>query len=216
MAKELKPTREVVQAFYNSQLERFTLHSCSKPTVIFVTGVSGSGKSTFIGSLDKKMFLTIQADNYRKLHPELDKLIAKHGRDHAHSKTGHYSFEFAKALRDLAIAQQLNIVYESTFGKLETAFSLLEPFQVNGYQIIIVTLPIDTKLSQLRNQQRYNFKQQLLNTLPRQATEADVIKMASGYVATLEQLSTLPYVTMVTSELFLERYQDFLQQDYDN
>lgn len=107
--------------------------------MIFVTGISGSGKSTFIDTLDNNT-LKIQADNYRKLQPQINEYIRKFGRYETYKNTGNFSFNFA--LRDKAIEKRANVIFEATFPKLDTAQSIIKPFQDNGYNITIITFLI--------------------------------------------------------------------------
>lgn len=187
MAKDSKVNLADVEEMLNSEMSLNALSTCSHPHVIFVTGVSGSGKSTIIAQL-KGNFLKIQPDNYRKLHPKIKEFKMKFGRNEAYKKTGNYAFEFAKALRDQAIEKRLNVIFEATFSKIETAKSLINPFLENGYNVIVIELPIDIDLSIERNIKRYKEKQAQEHTIPRITQREDIEKMASSYHDTLNEV----------------------------
>lgn len=187
MAKDTKVNLSDVGEILKNEVKLNHLASCNNPSVIFITGVSGSGKSTIIAKL-KGNFIKIQSDNYRKLHPKIKEFKVKLGRNEAYKKTGNYSFEFSKKLCHQAIESRLNIIFEATFSKLETARTLIEPFIKNGYQVVIVKLPINVDLSIERNQKRYKEKQAQEHTIPRITSREDIEKMANTYNETLDVL----------------------------
>lgn len=187
MAKDLKVNLTDVELTLNSEIALNDLSPNANPEVIFVTGVSGSGKSTIIAKL-KGNFIKIQPDNYRKLHPKIKEFKLKFGRNEAYKKTGNYSFEFAKALRDKAIEMRLNVIFEATFSKIETAKSLINPFIENGYNVTVIELPINIDLSIERNAKRYKEKQAQEHTIPRITSRADIEKMALSYHSTLSEI----------------------------
>ncbi|OOS00702.1 antitoxin/toxin system zeta toxin, signal recognition particle GTPase [Canicola haemoglobinophilus] len=190
MAKDTKVNLSDVEEILKNEIKLNHLSSCYNPRVIFITGVSGSGKSTIIAKL-KGNFIKIQSDNYRKLHPKIKDFKEKLGRNEAYKKTGNYSFEFAKKLCHQAIESRLNIVFEATFSKLETAKTLIDPFVKNGYEVVIVKLPINVDLSIERNQKRYKEKQAQEYMIPRITTREDIEKMADTYNETLDALEKI-------------------------
>lgn len=87
-----------------------------------------------------------------------------------------------------AIEQKFNVIYEATFSKLETALSLIQPFQEKGYQIFVVQLPINVEQSIARNLARYEEKKSQDHTIPRMATKEDIEKMANNYLNVIQQI----------------------------
>ncbi|WP_050542444.1 zeta toxin family protein [Aggregatibacter actinomycetemcomitans] len=149
MAKDIQPTIESIEKIFREEYQDRALSSVDTPMVIFVTGVSGSGKSTMIKNINGFLpnRFRIQPDNYRKLHPKLNQYIKELGRDHAHKKTGNFSHRFARVLLDISIEKRVNVIYESTFGNIETARSLIEPFKNAGYTVLVIQLPVDMRLT---------------------------------------------------------------------
>lgn len=188
MNDKTKIDNEKVADFLNEKIKLNNISSSPYPLVIFVTGVSGGGKSTLIESIDFNA-IKIQSDNYRKLHPKINFYLQKYGRDEAYKRTGNYSFSFAKKLRDMAIEKRLNVIYEATFSKIDTAREIINPFIKNGYKIVVVKLPIDIELSVKRNIARYEEKKAQEHTIPRITTREDISKMANSYTNTLDEIS---------------------------
>ncbi|WP_061886985.1 zeta toxin family protein [Aggregatibacter actinomycetemcomitans] len=168
MAKDIQPTIESIEKIFREEYQDRALSSVDTPMVIFVTGVSGSGKSTMIKNINGFLpnRFRIQPDNYRKLHPKLNQYIKELGRDHAHKKTGNFSHRFARGLLDISIEKRVNVIYESTFGNIETARSLIEPFKNAGYTVLVIQLPVYMRLSIERNLRRYEEKKEDMHTLP--------------------------------------------------
>ncbi|AEC17053.1 conserved hypothetical protein [Gallibacterium anatis UMN179] len=187
MSDRTKVEPEKVKSFFDNEIRLNGISRSNSPLVIFITGVSGSGKSTIIDKIDLNA-LKIQPDNYRKTHPKIDLFVEKYGRDEAYRKTSKYSFKFAKSLRDLAIENRINVIYESTFSKIDTANDLLKPFIDNNYKIAVVQLPVDIELSIKRNIARYEEKKAQEHTIPRLSTREDIEKMANNYLATLDEI----------------------------
>ncbi|MBN6078466.1 zeta toxin family protein, partial [Aggregatibacter actinomycetemcomitans] len=107
---------------------------------------------------------------------------------HAHKKTGNFSHRFARGLLDISIKKRVNVIYESTFGNIETARSLIEPFKNAGYTVLVIQLPVDMRLSIERNLRRYEEKKEDMHTLPRMVAKDDIERMANNY---LQNLNTL-------------------------
>lgn len=173
------------------------------PRVIIVAGISGSGKSTYIDNQISNAafdgFCIIQPDNFRKLHPDIDLLINKHGYENAHKYTGHFSSKFASMLLDKALTNQYNVVYETTFANLNTAQELLNKFQSAGYIINILTFPVDVQTSVERNKERYEFKKDISNTLPRIVLPEVIESMAKRYEETLLVITQNKHIYKIAS-----------------
>lgn len=190
MPKDIKPSEKAITEHFDTQIKDYDLESVNEPFVIFVTGISGSGKSTII---EKALYalpnsFLIQSDEYRKLHPKLEEFIEKYGRDHAHKKTGNFSNRFALSIRDKAIKKNLNVIYESTFGNIDTARELISSFKESGYSVLVIQLPVNIDLSIERNIRRYELKKADMHTLPRVVSREDIERMAKNYEDNLSQL----------------------------
>lgn len=191
MAKDIKPTEQQIAQLFTALSQEYHLFSVDKPMAIIVAGISGSGKSTCITHLLEKNrinFCPIQADNYRKFHPKLKEFQAKYGFDEAHKKTGNFAHRFATELLNQATTKGLNILYETTFGNVDTANNLINLFKEKQYKIYIIALPANVELSILRNQMRYEQKILAGNTLPRIVEKEVIEKMAVNYQQCIEQL----------------------------
>lgn len=202
MVREVKPSLELIEERFSSTQFIFDLESVEKPKAIIVAGVSGSGKSTLIREFQKviKNYFPIQADDYRRSHPKITQFIEKYGREEAHKKTGNFSHRMATALLNKACEQKFNVIYETTFNKLETVTNLLDKFKAHYYQISIIALPANVELSIKRNQQRYLDKLTLDGTLPRIVEKEVIIRMAKNYQQCLDILKQDKMINIYTIE----------------
>lgn len=191
MAKDIKPTEEQVSLIFREAVSDYHLYRADKPKALIVAGVSGSGKSTLITELIEKNsinFFPIQADDYRKLHPKIREFREKYGFDEAHKKTGNFAHRFATALLDVATEKQLNALYETTFGNIDTANNLISYFKDRGYDIFIFALKANVELSIERNQKRYHEKILARSSLPRIVEKTVIERMAVNYAQCLENI----------------------------
>ena len=186
-----KPSPELIEELYTAQVQQKNLTPATHPNVVFVTGVAGSGKSYNTKNVKENPafnVFSIHPDDYRKRHPKIEQLIEKHGRDNAHKHTGSFSNRTALALRDKTIENRLNVVYESTFGNIETAKNLINSFAENGYRVTVIALPVNLELSIQRNEERYEVKKEDIHTLPRKVSIEDIQKMADNFSNNLNEL----------------------------
>lgn len=191
MAKDIKPNSEQVEMIFGETVRQYHLYAEYAPKVLIVSGVSGSGKSTLMtGLLERHRlnFFPIQADDYRKLHPKIREFREKYGFDEAHKKTGNFAHRFATELLNKAVEKQFNVLYETTFGNMETANNLIAFFKKHAYEINILGLPADVELSVERNKARYQEKILAQSSLPRIVERSVIERMAVNYLQCLEQL----------------------------
>ncbi|MBR2251643.1 MAG: zeta toxin family protein, partial [Neisseriaceae bacterium] len=180
-----KPGVEFIEKLYATQVQQKNLTPATHPNVVFVTGVAGSGKSYNTKNIKENPafnVFSIHPDDYRKLHPKINHLIEKYGRDNTHEHTGSFSNRTALALRDKAIEDRLIVVYEATFGNIETAKNLINSFADNGYRVTVIALPVNLELSIERNESRYQAKKEDIHTLPRKVSKEDIQKMADNFM----------------------------------
>ncbi|NMA74124.1 MAG: AAA family ATPase [Bacteroidales bacterium] len=176
---------DAIQSRYQQDMVIYNVGNHSNQSGIIVAGISGSGKSTFINELYSLRFLPIQPDNYRKLHPKINHFISALGRENAYSKTSWFSHNFALGLLDKALQSKTSVIYETTFNRLETAQSLIDKFIDHGYQLTIVTLPVDVKLSISRSAGRFEAKRYDESTIPRQVPRDVIEDMSINFAKNL-------------------------------
>ena len=189
-----KPSIEFVEKLYAEQVKQKNLTPATHPSVVFVTGVAGSGKSYNTRNVKKDPafnVFSIHPDDYRKLHPKIKELIEKHGRDKAHEYTGSFANRTALALRNKAIENRLNVVYEATFGNITTARNLIDDFINNDYRVVVIALPVNLELSIERNESRYQIKLEDIHTLPRKVSLEHIQKMADNFISNINELENI-------------------------
>ena len=80
------------------------------------------------------------------------------------------------------------MVYEATFGNLDTAKSLIDCFRDNGYRVAVLALPVNLALSIQRNESRYQIKLEDIHTLPRKVSLLDIQKMSDNFINNINKL----------------------------
>ena len=195
-AKYDKLSKELIEKVFHEEIASRNATSQTIPFIIFVAGIAGSGKSYTIFKQNKESLTNIfiiQPDNYRILHPKINQFIEKYGIQFAHERTGSFSNNMAVSLRTKVIESSLNVLYETTFGNIETAKALIDSFRNNGYRIIVLALPADLEKSLKRNKDRFAIKKdQIKNnemlSMPRLVPDDVIRRMKDRYDENIRQI----------------------------
>ncbi|MCU0895979.1 MAG: zeta toxin family protein [Burkholderiales bacterium] len=112
------------------------LKPAATPTVIFVGGVPGSGK-TNVMRLENARLPTpgaiVSGDDMREFHPGWRQAASRDV--HPAARFDSAASEWVERLARDAMRERLNVVFETTFRRLETVAPLLETFRTAGYQV---------------------------------------------------------------------------------
>lgn len=165
--------------------------SSSSPTCIFLGGQPGSGKTKLIDCIKKdypqKNFAIIDADNYRKFHPNKEFFLKD--APTATLKTSEFANELEFALLKYAIEKQKDIIHVSTLRATELMLKIMHRMVLPyHYTIQIYALSVPLIESTLCSEERY--EEQLLDTndIPR-FTNFNFIQSADeGFLKTIRLL----------------------------
>ncbi|MBV9271192.1 MAG: signal recognition particle-docking protein FtsY [Candidatus Eremiobacteraeota bacterium] len=137
--QELWATSDQAIARFRKDVERFLtlpgaeLHISSKPSVILIVGVNGSGKTTTIGKLatalreDRKRVLLVAADTFRAAAAEQLQIWAE--RSGAEIVRGREGADPASVVFDgvqAGKARNVDVIIVDTAGRLQTKTNLME------------------------------------------------------------------------------------------
>lgn len=187
----------MVESICNSILENKQKHL--KPKCVLIGGLPGAGKSNLVEKIVKQYsdrdFVIIDADNYRKLHPDYKEIIREP--ETAIFKT----IDFANAVESELIRKSfesgLDIISVSTLRATETINKILyEPAIENGYDIelhIISTPVVECALSA---QQRYE-AQIKSKEFPRLVSVGYIKDSLKGIKETIQLMQSKPSAPLI-------------------
>ena len=123
------------------------------PTVYFLGGQSGAGKSKLKDRIGKEN-LVIDVDEFRKYHPNYFGLYKKYGKDSAK-----YTHNFASAVADelvkKSIENKVDVIVDGTLKSIKTPKERAEEYKKNGYSLEINIVVVKPEKSFLSNLMRY-------------------------------------------------------------
>jgi hypothetical protein len=171
------------------------------PTVVFVGGIPGSGKSNVMRRENARLATPgaiVSGDDMREFHPGWR---AAAPRDpHAADRFDATASEWVERLARDARHARLNVVFETTFRRVETVAPLLEAFRAAGYQLeaTIVAIGMDAA----RRTLTARFLELQARGLPprfvRASTLVDAYRGLPGSVETLERKGLVDVLRVVS------------------
>lgn len=123
-----------------------------EPSIMFVVGQPGCGKTTFITSTSLSKYIIINSDEYRHLSKYSKEILSKYPTQYA-KLTNHDAHLWGDELFDYAIQNGYSVLRE----KAPIDFSLLEQIKTipNNYEVIINVVVEGNLESSLRTRERY-------------------------------------------------------------
>jgi len=123
-----------------------------EPSIMFVVGQPGCGKTTFIRSTSLSKYKIINSDEYRHLSKYSKEILSKYPTQYA-KLTNHDAHLWGDELFDYAIQNGYSVLRE----KAPIDFSLLEQIKTipNNYEVIINVVVEGNLESLLRTRERY-------------------------------------------------------------
>lgn len=141
--------------FLNRLASSFT--PSSHPSAILLGGQPGAGKSTLTETLAKQFqgnVVTISGDDFRKLHPNHEKLVAKYGKD-ATPAASAFSGAMTEYLIDKVSADKYNLVIEGTLRTTDVPLRTCQLLKERGYNVFLACLAVRPEVSYISTLYRY-------------------------------------------------------------
>ena len=135
-----------------SHAEKYNYHL--RPTATLLAGQPGAGKTVLSAMLNKGMrddVYFINADEYRRYHPNYRRLFEMHGSDHV-QLTARFSGEVTERLIQEASERKINLIIEGTGRTTEVPHNTAELLVQKGYRVelaVIATRPEQSLCSTL-------------------------------------------------------------------
>lgn len=125
-----------------------------KPIAVIMMGGPGSGKSSMIRGLDKADFVEVNADLVKSGEdargrvpaktglPEYREAVAASARDAA-AITHEESSELSKRIRDAAIDQNKNLIFDGTGNNINSYTQMINTLKAKGYEVTLMMPDLD-------------------------------------------------------------------------
>ena len=131
---------------------------CVNPQGFVLGGQPGAGKSNLLKQIENNLdgnVLIINADEFRRYHPQFDEIQAKYG-DDAPKHTAEFSGKMAERVLNKALTEHYNIAIEGTFRTAETPLNTLDLMKSHGYKTAVHIQTCPKSLSWHSTIKRYN------------------------------------------------------------
>ena len=131
---------------------------CNNPQGFVLGGQPGAGKSNLLKNIENKLngnVLIINADEFRRYHPQFDEIQAQYG-DDAPKHTAEFSGKMAERILNKALTEHYNIAIEGTFRTAETPLNTLDLMKAYGYQTAVHIQICPKEISWQSTIKRYN------------------------------------------------------------
>lgn len=167
-----------------------------KPTLLYVTGLPGAGKSTFINAArDKKPELKnavhINFDDLRVYHPRYQQHV-KNDPVNAAARIDTAVERMIGFLTDAAAARKVNVLLDDAAMGQDITRMVLAPFKDNGYDINAVVIAVPSIVARqsvhLRFEENYAAAKQGQNVIPRWVNKDEQDHAPAALVETVETL----------------------------
>ncbi|MBQ9183335.1 MAG: zeta toxin family protein [Neisseriaceae bacterium] len=131
---------------------------CVNPQGFVLGGQPGAGKSNLLKQIENRLngnVLIINADEFRRYHPQFDEIQAQYG-DDAPKHTAEFSGKMAERVLNKALTEHYNIAIEGTFRTAETPLNTLDLMKSHGYKTAVHIQTCPKSLSWQSTIKRYN------------------------------------------------------------
>ena len=131
---------------------------CTNPQGFVLGGQPGAGKSNLLKQIENRLngnVLIINADEFRRYHPQFDEIQAQYG-DDAPKHTAEFSGKMAEQILNKALTEHYNIAIEGTFRTAQTPLNTLDLMKSHGYQTAVHIQICPKEISWQSTIKRYN------------------------------------------------------------
>jgi predicted ABC-type ATPase len=167
-----------------------------RPALLYVTGLPGSGKSTFVREAFEqqqqlKNYVHINFDDLRVYHPRYAEHV-KNDPVNAAARMDTATEKLIGWLTEEAAKRQLNVVMDDAAMGQEMTRMILFPFRENGYDIsaVVVSTPsiVARQSVHMRFEENYAAARQGQNVVPRWVNREEQDNAPAALVETVETL----------------------------
>lgn len=113
-----------------------------KPVAIFMMGPPASGKSSAVKGIDRSKYVTVDADGIKERLPEY-RMAVEHSAKDAAGMAHEESSYLAKQIRDAALEQRKNMLFDGTGANAKNYIDQIKRFQKAGYQTKVIYTDLD-------------------------------------------------------------------------
>ena len=131
---------------------------CQNPQGFVLGGQPAAGKSQRLNQIFKQLngnVLIINADEFRRYHPQFDAIHAKYG-DDAPKYTAEFSGKMAERTLNTALNERYNVAIEGTFRTADTPLNTLALMKSHGYKTSVYIQTCPKEISWQGTIKRYN------------------------------------------------------------
>ncbi|MBO7081996.1 MAG: zeta toxin family protein [Neisseriaceae bacterium] len=131
---------------------------CVNPQGFVLGGQPGAGKSNLLEKIANHLdgnVLIINADEFRRYHPQFDEIQAQYG-DDAPKYTAKFSGKMAEQILNNALTEHYNIAIEGTFRTAQTPLNTLDLMKSHGYKTAVHIQTCPKSLSWQSTIKRYD------------------------------------------------------------
>ena len=146
------------QQIWQRLTEKGNIKPCANPQGFVLGGQPGAGKSNLLKNIENKLngnVLIINADEFRRYHPQFDEIQVQYG-DDAPKHTAEFSGKMAERILNKALTEHYNIAIEGTFRTAETPLNTLDLMKAYGYQTVVHIQTCPKEISWQSTIKRYN------------------------------------------------------------
>lgn len=146
------------QQIWQRLTEKGNIKPCVNPQGFVLGGQPGAGKSNLLKQIENRLngnVLIINADEFRRYHPQFDEIQAQYG-DDAPKHTAEFSGKMAERVLNKALTEHYNIAIEGTFRTAETPLNTLDLMKSHGYKTAVHVQTCPKSLSWQSTIKRYD------------------------------------------------------------
>ena len=146
------------QQIWQRLTEKGNIKPCTNPQGFVLGGQPAAGKSERLNQIFNCLngnVLIINADEFRRYHPQFDAIQAKYG-DDAPKHTAEFSGKMAEQTLHKALTERYNIAIEGTFRTAQTPLNTLDLMKSHGYKTTVYIQTYPKEISWQGTIKRYN------------------------------------------------------------